>query len=146
MTDFRNQEVAAEVEKKILLEIADLERRIRELQAEKLNYERMLLKARQQNALVKRVDVSRKNSVSRILVENSVLESLKETNRIRKTGVLYRDARLIVGTLKEATFRTILHRMKHRGLISSVSDGKWQIAAAGIALSGRSTIDDTPTH
>ncbi len=92
----------------------------------------MLLKARQQNELIRRVDVTRKNSVSRILVENSVIESLKQTGRIRGTRSLYRDACLIVGTLKESTFRTILHRMKNRGLISSVADGKWQIASSAL--------------
>jgi len=145
MVDLRNQETVAELEKQILLEIAERERKIRELQAEKNTFERMLLKARQQNALIKRVDVSRKNSVSRILIENSILESLKETSRVRKTRALYQDACLIVGTLKEGTFRTILHRMKNRGLISSISDGRWQIAAAGIAMSGRLTSENPPT-
>ena len=134
MTDFRDQKAAADLEQKILEEIADRERRIRELQAEIESYRRMLFKARQQNALVKRVDVTRKNSVTRILVENSVLDTLIQSGRVRGTASLYRDARLVVSTLKEGTFRTTLHRMKNRGLISSVSDGKWQASAAGIAL------------
>jgi len=130
MTDFRDQHAAAELEKRILQEIADRQGKIRELQDEIYTFERMLLKARQQNELVRRVDVTRRNSVARILVENSVLESLKQTGRVRGTRSLYRDAQLGISTLKESTFRTILHRMKNRGLISSVSNGKWQIGAA----------------
>ncbi len=94
----------------------------------------MLLKARQQSELIKRTDVTRKNSVTRILVENSVIEALKETGRIRGTRALYRDACLIVGNLKESTFRTTLHRMKNRGVISSVSDGKWRLGSAGLKI------------
>jgi hypothetical protein len=134
MTDFRDQDTAAELEKRILQEIADRQAKIRELQNEIRTFERMLLKARQQNELVRRVDVTRKNSVPRILVETSVLESLKQTGRVRGTRSLYRDACLGVGTLKEGTFRTILHRMKNRGLISSVSKGKWQIGAAALRI------------
>src|ERR1700674_3485069 len=137
MVDLRNQEAAAELEKKILHEIADRERRILDLQQEKQTFERMLLKARQQNELIRRTDVTRKNSISRILVENSVIQSLKETGRVRGTRSLYRDACLIVGTLKEGTFRTTLHRMKNRGLISSVNDGKWQIGPAALRVLDR---------
>jgi hypothetical protein len=128
MIDFRDQEIAADLEKRILEEIADRERKVRELQDEIEMYRRMLLKARQQNELTRRVDVTRKNSVNRILIENAVLQSLKQTGRIRGTRSLYRDACLMVSTLKESTFRTILHRMKNRGLISSASNGKWQIS------------------
>jgi hypothetical protein len=80
----------------------------------------------------KRTDVTRKNSINHILVENSVLNTLNSSGRPRKTRSLYRDAALIVGTLKEGTFRTILHRMKNRGLITSVSDRKWEIAASSL--------------
>jgi hypothetical protein len=127
MSDFRDQEAATELEKRIHQEIADRERRVRELQDEIHTYRRMLLKARQQNELIKRVDVTRKNSVNRILIENSVLESLRQAGKVRSTRSLYRDACLVVGNLRNGTFRTILHRMKNRELISSVGDGRWQI-------------------
>src|SRR5579872_4880134 len=110
MTDFRDQNAASELEARILQEMADRRAKIRELQNEIHTFERMLLKARQQNELVRRVDVTRKNSVTRILIEGSVLESLKQTGRTRGTRSLFRDARLGVDTLKENTFRTILHR------------------------------------
>ncbi|HTB03546.1 MAG TPA: hypothetical protein VK804_24010 [Bradyrhizobium sp.] len=132
MIDFRDQEAAAEVEKKILQEIADRKRQIAGIQQEIDTFERMLMKSRQQQVLITQTDVTRKNSINRILVENSVLNSLKSSGRPSKTRSLYRDAALIVGTLKEGTFRTILHRMKNRGLITSVSDGKWQIAASSL--------------
>src|SRR5579872_6326803 len=100
MTDFRDQNAATELEKRILQEMADRRTKIRELQDEIHTFERMLLKARHQNELVKRVDVTRKNSVTRILIESSVLDSLRQTGRIRGTRSLYRDARLGVDTIK----------------------------------------------
>ncbi|MDA9439699.1 hypothetical protein XH98_11275 [Bradyrhizobium sp. CCBAU 51745] len=134
MTDFRDQRAASELEKRIRDEIAERQAKIRELQNEIHSFEQMLLKARRQNELVRRSDVSRKNSVGRVLIESSVLETLAQTGRVRGTRSLYQDARLIVGTLKEGTFRTTLHRMKNRGLIVSVGNGKWQITPSGIKL------------
>jgi hypothetical protein len=130
---FRDQDAVAEVEKKILQEIAERRRQIAGIQLEIDTYERMLIKSRQQQELIKRTDVTRKNSINRILVENSVVNTLKSSGRPRKTRSLYRDAALIVGTLKEGTFRTILHRMKNRGLITSISDGKWEIGPSSLA-------------
>ena len=134
MIDFRDQNAAAELEKRIREEIAERQVKIRDLQNEIRSFEQMLLKARRQNELVKRVDVTRRNSVGRVLIESSVLETLAQTGRIRGTRSLYQDACLIVGTLKEGTFRTTLHRMKNRGLIVSVGNGKWQITPSGIQL------------
>jgi hypothetical protein len=127
MTDLRNPANFPILEQTILGQLAELERKQREIAAEIDTLHRMLLKARFQNELIKRTDVTRKNSVIRILIENSVLQSLGETGRVRGTTSLYRDARLIVGTLRENTFRTILHRMKKRELITSTGHGKWQI-------------------
>ena len=107
-------------------------RQIIDIQSEIDVYERMLRKSREQQVLIQQTDVTRKNSVNRILIENAVVSSLKSSGRPRNTRSLYRDAVLIVGTLKEGTFRTILHRMKNRGIITSVSDGKWQIAAPSL--------------
>src|SRR6185295_10136547 len=132
MIDFRDQHAADEVEKKILEEIAARKRQIAGIQHEIDTYERMLMKSRQQRELIRHTDVTRKNSINRILVESAVVNTLKSSGRPRKTSSLYRDAALIVGTLKEGTFRTILHRMKNRGLITSVSDGKWQIGASSL--------------
>jgi putative NADH-flavin reductase len=132
MIDLRDQDVAAEVEKKILQEIAERRRQIAAIEHEIDTYQRMLMKSRQQQVLIKQTDVTRKNSINRILVENAVVNTLKSSGRPRKTSSLYRDAVLIVGSLKEGTFRTILHRMKNRGIITSVSDGKWQIGASAL--------------
>ena len=132
MIDLRDQAAAADVEQKILHEIADRKRQIAALEQEIDLFERMLRKSREQQVLIRQTDVTRKNSINRILIENSVLNSLKSSGRPRGTRSLYRDAALIVGTLKEGTFRTILHRMKNRQLITSVSDGKWQIAVSAL--------------
>jgi hypothetical protein len=127
MTDLRNSEVATLLEARLHEEIAEVERKIRLLELERETLRRMLLKARQQNELIKRTDVTRKNSVNRVLVESSVLQSLTEASRPKRTGKLYDDARLIVGNLRENTFRTILHRMKKRNLIVPAGMGKWRV-------------------
>ena len=130
MTDFRDDAAAAGVEQKILQEIADRRRQIATLQQEIDIYEKMLFKTREQRALIGRTDVTRKNSIKRILIENSVINTLKTSGRPRGTHSLYMDAALIVGSLKQGTFRTILHRMKGRELITSVGEGRWRIGPA----------------
>ena len=130
MIDLRDDAAAEGVEQKILQEIADRRRQIATLQREIDTYERMLFKSRQQRVVIGRTDVTRKNSIKRILIENSVINTLKTSGRSRGTHSLYADAALIVGSLKQGTFRTILHRMKGRELITSVGEGKWRIGPA----------------
>ena len=129
MSDLRSSVVAATIEERILADIADVSRQISDLTLEKSALERMLYKARQQNELIKRTDVTRKNSRNRVLVEGSILQSLKTANRAVRAGHLYADARFIIGNLRENTLRSILHRMKNRGTIVSASKGSWRLPA-----------------
>jgi hypothetical protein len=121
----RNSVTASLLESRLLEEIAEIERKQRELSEEKFTLERMLLKARQQNELAKRTDVTRKNSLNRLLIEGSILQSLGAKRKPVSTHDLYNDARLVIGTLRPNTFRSILHRMKARQLVSNTGRGRW---------------------
>jgi hypothetical protein len=117
-----------EIQDVLLQQIAEKAEEIRLLSEEKDVLERMLLKTRQQDELLKRADVTRKNSVNRVLVESSVIQSLKATGQPVPVRSLYTDARLMVPTLRENTFRSYLHRMKARGLVISAGQRRWQIS------------------
>lgn len=71
---------------------------------------------------------NRKNSVNRVLAENSVIELLQKEGRALSTSKLYRFARMANDDLKENTFRTYLHRMKNKGLICGAGHvGMWKL-------------------
>jgi hypothetical protein len=116
-----------QLEATLLEEIADLSAKIRDLLNQKDAAERLLIRARQQNLLVRRSDVTRKNSINRILVEGAIVQSIERANGPVSAWNLYKDARLMVPQLKENTFRSYLFRMKERGLLTSVNTGLWQI-------------------
>ena len=94
-------------------ELAEVELRIKELQDEASALRRQIGKAS-----VKRQGLefaTRKNSMNRLLVENSVLETLRRLGKPTRTAILYKNAKVTNPSLKENTFRTYLHRMKKKG-------------------------------
>ena len=111
-------------EKRLQIEIEDIELKLKELTAERDALRRQLMKARWENHDLR--DVSRKNSASRVMVEQRVLSALEQASRPMTSGKLFEVARLANFELKENTFRTHLHRMKGKGLIENVSRGKWR--------------------
>jgi DNA-binding transcriptional ArsR family regulator len=115
----------ATLEQQLVAELADIERKIGELEQERSAVQRMLLRARQENLLNR--DVTRKNSFNRILVENKILETLEKSNKFVRTSELYSEAQRVVYSLKDQTFRSYLHRLKERGLIeASLNRGFWK--------------------
>src|SRR5689334_3863842 len=80
MVQNRAPAVFRQLEATLLEEIADLSEKIRDLMLQKNSAERLLFKARQQSDLVRRSDVTRKNSVNRILVEGSIIQSIEKAN------------------------------------------------------------------
>lgn len=104
-------------EARLLAELADIDRRIADLTSDRRAIERLLLKARRSAMAGK--DVSRKNSLGRILVERTVLATLGETEQPRRGVELFRIARGVDYELKDVTFRSYLHRMKQKGLIEN---------------------------
>lgn len=113
-------------ERRILSELKELEQQIKKLEAERRTLQKHLAKARAERTGLK--SVTRKNSINRVLAENSVIEKLKDSNRPLSTKYLYNYARLTNYDLKASTFRTYLHRMKKRGLIKTASRvGEWEL-------------------
>src|SRR5262245_46696547 len=114
------------LEKHLLEQIAAVAKRIAELTAEQATLQRLLERARRQ--LVPNVDVTRKNSHQRILIEKSIGDALS-SGEIRTAKTLYLDARLTIPDLKSSTFRSYLRRMQQRGLIEPIgSRGSWRLA------------------
>jgi superfamily II RNA helicase len=111
-------------ERRLQQEIEAIELKLKELTAERDALRRQLIKARWENHHLR--DVSRKNSASRVLVEQRVLAALEQTTKPMTSRQLFSVARLANFELKENTFRTHLHRMKSKGLIENVSRGRWR--------------------
>lgn len=112
-------------EKRLSREIEEIEARVKSLNHERTVLQRQLAKARADRTGIQ--SVTRKNSLNRVLAENSVVEFLKEKERASTTQ-LYRNAQLTNFDLKEATFRTYLHRMKRKDMIrTSRAVGHWEL-------------------
>ena len=114
-------------EKRLTREVEEIEERIKALNKEKSNLLRQIAKARAERTGIQ--SVTRKNSLHRVLAENSVVELLKKDGRA-PTATLYRNAQRTNFDLKEATFRTYLHRMKKKNMIkTSRAVGYWELVA-----------------
>lgn len=108
-------------------EIEEIEARIAELTAEKLALQRQLTKAHwESNALH---DVSRKNSGTRIMVEQRVLEALRTAVAPLGNKALFAEARKANFDLKPTTFRTYLLRLSEKGMIQHAEKrGLWRLS------------------
>ena len=114
------------IETRILREIAETKRKIAELQADQRSLERILVRIRGENLGAQ--DVTRKNSINRLLVENAILKALSErSGRPVSLSLLWQAARLTLPGLKQSTFRSYLNRLREKGLIQSSGHGKWHL-------------------
>lgn len=112
-------------ERRLQREIEQIEIKLKELTAERDALRRQLMKVRWERHHLK--DVSRKNSAGRVLVEQRIVNALKEEKNPINSKKLLAYARIANFSLKENTFRTYLYRMKKRGIIKSVGRGLWKI-------------------
>ncbi len=111
-------------EERLTNELKNIEDRIKELEAEKRALQRQLAKAKTERTGLQ--TATRKNSLNRVVAENSVIEMLKRERNPVTTKKLYKNAQLTNYDLKENTFRTYLHRMKKRGIIKTGHfSGSW---------------------
>lgn len=115
------------LESQLLQELKSIELRISELLLERSTIERLIVSVRRSNPITIKTDVTRKNSVKRVLIESVVLENLRNAKRRRKTAELYAEMQMIDPRLKSNTFRSTLHRMKAKGVIFSPKDGQWEV-------------------
>ncbi len=106
-------------------EIEEIEARISELTAEKQALMRQLIKARWEESALK--DVSRKNSGTRIMVEERILDALRASHDPLDNTHLFEAAKKANFELKPTTFRTYLIRLKEKNQIVSVGRGLWRI-------------------
>lgn len=103
-------------------QITAIEKDIRDLEEEKKALQRLLLKARQDNTQNKQV--VRKNSVNRIMVENKIIDTLRQSSKPLSNHDLYNAAKIVVYNLKQPTFRSYIKRMKDAGSIEP-KNGRW---------------------
>ncbi len=105
--------------------IEKINNEIKELNRDKVALERQLIIARRDNTDIR--DVSRKNSINRIMIEKRVLSALEVRTSI-STNTLYKQAKEVSFYLNENTFRAQLHRMKNKGIIENADhNGKWRL-------------------
>ncbi len=112
-------------QEELLAQLGNIERQISELEGERKAVQRLLTKLRQQN--LENHDVTRRDSFDRLLVEKQILDTLRGRSRETSTADLFRQARSVNYGLKDATFRSHLHRMKKKGTITSPKWGFWRI-------------------
>ncbi|WP_316236788.1 hypothetical protein [Bradyrhizobium sp. SZCCHNR1015] len=119
---------STELERQILEQLNETIRRRLELEAEENALRRLLTKIRNKSLKIK--DVTRKNSVNRVLIEDRILEALRESEKGVSTAALSREILFRFPNVKPATFRSYLHRLNSRGLIEPVPTkvATWQIA------------------
>lgn len=122
MNDIKNY-----IEESIIRQIADIELSIRDLNDEKAALQRLLLRTRRED--ITRREVTRKNSVNRILVEDKILELLAHSTKPVSGPDLYSAAKTVIVDLNKNTFRSRLMRMKNRGALERVEGYKslWKL-------------------
>ena len=114
------------LERALTQELSEVETRIAELKAEAAALRRQIAKAAAHREGLG--FASRKNSINRVLAENSVIQMLRDAHKPLKTAALYDAAKAVNPSLKENTFRTYLHRMKLRNAIQTARrPGEWKI-------------------
>lgn len=112
-------------EARLMHELEAIESRIRDLELERAALRRQLMKARWESSSLR--DVSRKNSASRVMVEQRVLAELEGATRPVPLARLFEAARHANYDLQQNTFRTYLHRLKEKGLIENPVRGAWRL-------------------
>jgi hypothetical protein len=112
------------MESAIAKQIADIENRIKDLEAEKSALERLLLRTRQENVDAR--DVPRKNSVNRVLIERKIFDALNKAQKPLSNRDLYFEARSVVINLNENTFRSHIKRLKDAGKLVPIGN-QWKL-------------------
>jgi hypothetical protein len=122
------------LERQILEQLDATARQLRELETEQESLRRLLFRIR--NKAIKARDVTRKNSVTRVLIEERILETLRRSGQGVATKALGREVSYFFPKLKSATFRSYLHRLSARGLIEPAigKTAAWQLTDGGREL------------
>jgi hypothetical protein len=119
------------LERKLLREIAAINKNIKALEQEAHALERLLIRSRRNNAAVQ--EAVRISSGRRILLEQTILAHLQSLNgRSTTTHELKNITRAIDYRINDNTFRSHLHRLKQKGKIESAGYGRWKMIQPGI--------------
>lgn len=111
------------LEAQLVAQLTGIKQEIAKLQAQSETLEALLVRVRLETNLH---DVTRKNSIDRVLIENAILEALRRSKKPVPTKWLFLTARSITPQLRNTTFRSYLHRLKAKGLIfNSAGHGFW---------------------
>ena len=100
------------LEQEILSQIKDIDRKLASLAEERRVLERLLIKARRPEVR----DVTRKNSIERVVIESRILELLQASKSPVSAVIILKELRRLQPGLKDTTFRSYLHRLKEKGL------------------------------
>jgi len=119
---------ASPLESRLLFELTQIERSLGELMRERDCLLRILSRVRHEKIV--KVDITRKNSFSRIVVEHTVIQTLEKSAKPVTTHRLLSEAKSAVYGLKDSTFRSYLSRMKSRSLVVSSGLGHWTLPVA----------------
>jgi hypothetical protein len=119
--------VILSVETELLRRLSEIEAHISDLESERKAIQRLIIKARNEGSANK--DITRRNSLARILIENKILQTLDiSENNTATIKILYYAAKSVVPSLKGNTFRSHLHRMNKKGLIEPAHrGGSWRL-------------------
>lgn len=114
------------LENSIARQISDIDNKIKDLADERRALERLLLRARQDE--VQASEPLRRSSVNRVLVENRILEALRQSASPLSNRDLLSAAQSVIHDLKDSTFRSHLKRMKDGGKIVPKGN-RWMLPA-----------------
>jgi len=116
-----------DLEFQVLEQLREITRRRAELEAEERGLLSLLAKVRSKT--VKTREVTRKNSATRILIEDRILETLRRAPEGVPTRVLGREVAYFFPSVKGATFRSYLHRLSARGHVEPAQGrtAAWQL-------------------
>lgn len=118
------------LEVRLLREIEEVSAKIQSLEDERKSLQRLLASARSKDRVAR--SVTRKNSLDRAVVEACIHEALSEGRPLRSSDLRKRAAS-VVFSMNDNTFRSYLHRMKEKGLITQYKGrrGVWTLLTSG---------------
>jgi hypothetical protein len=111
----------------LIAQLSRIEKSIADLENERAAIRKLLLRIRGEQIV--QTDVSRKNSVRRILIESKITEILTSARKPVPSRTLFNGAQTIAHDLNSNTFRSYLLRLKKRGVIMPTKHrvGMWEI-------------------
>lgn len=109
----------------LLGQITSIEQELARLTLQRDTLRDLLVKVRRENVSLR--DVTRKNSIDRVLIENRIMNILRAASKPVKSQRLWWAAQEISPRLRSTTFRSYLHRLKSKGLIQSETHGLWTV-------------------